>query len=454
MNFGKKILNYKEEILSDLAKIIEIPSVASRGRQEVERALEFVLSRGKEFGLTTENFDNLAGHIKLGNSGKTCGIATHLDVVDGGENWSYDPFTLTRANDRLYGRGVADDKGAAIITLYCLRALKDEGIVGKNTICAIFGTDEETGMTDLEHYFSNQPYPDLSFTPDSNYGICKSEKGILQAEISTDIYDGTVITEFVAGKAVNAVPDIAYALINCSEEEERRLEKLSKQTAGDFTFKNTIDGLVIISNGKAAHACEPEKGFNSATALIDLLFGQFSTNELGSVFEFINKKVGTETNGVSLGIKMRDASSGALTLNIGKVNVTNGKASATIDIRYPASVNGQVILTQLEKGAKQKNVNLKILNHILPLNVDTNSDIIKILSSAYTAITNQEPKLYSTGGGTYARKMGSNSVGFGPVFDNDDSRMHNSDEGLNEDNFWLHAQICLQAIYELSTAEI
>ena len=61
--------------------------------------------------------------------------------------------------------------------------------------------------------------------------------------------------------------------------------------------------------------------------------------------------------------------------------------------------------------------------------------------------------MYSTGGGTYARKLGGNGVAFGPVFPGEDARLHNSNEGINEESFWKHAQICLEAMYRMYTAE-
>ena len=35
---------------------------------------------------------------------------------------------------------------------------------------------------------------------------------------------------------------------------------------------------------------------------------------------------------------------------------------------------------------------------------------------------------------------------FGPVFEGDPSRIHDADEGMTEENFWKHAEICLEAV--------
>ena len=48
--------------------------------------------------------------------------------------------------------------------------------------------------------------------------------------------------------------------------------------------------------------------------------------------------------------------------------------------------------------------------------------------------------------------LGGNGVAFGPAFKNDDVRMHNADESMDKENFFKHAQICLEAMYRMFTA--
>ena len=204
MNFGKKIYDYKADIIADLTELIAIESVTGF-KEPCSQALDWMLKKAESFGLVTKNVDNIAGHAELGTGGKLCGVLSHLDVVPAGNNWDSLPFELSVGDGKMFGRGIADDKGAALINLYCLRALKESGIEGKNTVRAIFGTQEERGMTDMDVYFKSEPVPELSFTPDSNYGICKSEKGIIQLELYADTHDGTTLTQLHSGSAVNAV---------------------------------------------------------------------------------------------------------------------------------------------------------------------------------------------------------------------------------------------------------
>lgn len=450
MEFGEKILKYKEDILRDLKALVGIKSVASQSVEETKDALDFVLKRAEEMGLEVENVDDIAGHVQYGNGGKLCGVLTHLDVVPAGAGWSSDAFELDRRNGRIYGRGVADDKGAAIIALYCLKVLKDEGIVGKNTLRAIFGTREEVGMQDVKTYFSKHPMPDISFTPDSEYGICIAEKGIMQVEISSNYNDGTILNEFRAGNVVNAVPDKAYVLLDCSESDEHQLYRFADAKKDvDFEFKYTIDGMMIIATGKASHACTPQDGVNAAAYLIDLLTSNFGYHGLGSLIGFLDSAVGTETNGNSLGIKMRDRVSGALTLCLSTVEILDNSARATMDIRYPVTMDSDAIFYRIKKAATKEGLNTKILCHHKPLHINEDAQQVRLLESSYKKIVGEMPNLYSTGGGTYARELGGKGVAFGPVFSGDKSNMHDSDESLDEEKFFLHAKVCLQAMYDM-----
>ena len=453
MSFGNKIRDYKEELLKDLDELIRIESVSSEHPDKCVEALEWMLNKAESFGLITKNIDNKAGHAQLGESGKLCATLTHLDVVPASSGWDTNPFELTRKDGRLLGRGVADDKGCALITLYCLRILKECGIEGKNTLRAIFGTDEEVGMTDVAAYFAKEDMPDMSFTPDAEYGICRAEKGILQLELTCERGDAAILTEFKGGSVVNAVADTAYAVINCNENDDHQLMRLADAKNADFDFMYTPDGMKITCKGRAAHACEADKGHNAILDLIDLLSANFSLSSLGNLCSFISTRIRLETDGTSLGMKMRDSQSGALTVCTSTIDINENKERATLDIRYPVTFGGKELIRRVKKAADVENIEVNVLSHAKPLYLDDTRPVISILKEAYSEIMGEEPTMYSTGGGTYARKLGGNGVAFGPVFEGDPSNLHTDNEGLDEENFMKHAEICLEAMYRMFIAD-
>ena len=449
----EKILEYREELFDDLNRLLSIESVDGARDGDCAAALDFILKRAEDFGLTAERVTAKSAHVDLGKGGRLCGVLSHLDVVPAGNNWTVNPYALTERDGRLYGRGVADDKGAALVNLYCLRALKEMGIEGRNTLRAIYGTAEETGMSDMDGYFAQKRLPDLAFTPDSEYGGCYAEKGILQLEVSTPTNEAKVLSQFHAGKAINAVPDLAYVMLDSSGYDEQLLMRLADASEGNFEFNYTIDGLMIISRGKAAHACEPQKGFNAAAALIDLITHAYDVYEIGALSSFIDYAINCETNGRSLGLKMSDAVSGALTVNLGNVHIEGTEARAQFDIRYPVTVNGDYVLRQFRSVAENNHLTVRVLHHDRPLYVEKDSELVRLLADAYKTVTGEDAPLYTTGGGTYARKLGGKGVAFGPNFKDDDIRMHNADESVDKENFLRHMQICFEALYRLYTLE-
>lgn len=459
MQFGGNILKYRDEILRDIGELVKIPSCAVKAKgalpygEKSAQALQWILNRAKELGFDTVNVDNFAGHAEYGQGEQVAAVLTHVDVVPAGDGWTTDPFTATVRDGRLYGRGVADDKGAAVVALYCLKALKDANVPGVRRLRAIFGGGEEVGMEDIAQYLQTQQMPEMAFTPDSDYGICNREKGILHIELSTPTHDGTTLTEFHAGTVANAVPDKAVVLLDCTEAEDHQLMRLADAKEGKFEFSYTIDGLKLTSYGKSSHAMAPEKGFNAATHLIRLLASNFSHVALGTLLCFLDDYINLELKGQSLGIQQKDSHSGPLTVNVGLVDIASNYARAVLDIRYPVTADGEEIVRNISKYAQREGVSVRVLGNNKPLFVREQEPIIGILKQAYRAVTGEDCGLYSTGGGTYARALGGKGVAFGPVFPGQDYRLHNADEFIDIEAFMKHAQICLEAMYLMLTQQ-
>ncbi len=458
MYFGSRIYQYEKELIYNLAKLVAIPSVCTAategypyGKASAD-ALHFVLALAEEMGFETCNVENYAGHAEFGVGEKMSAVMAHVDVVPAGTGWHSEPFMLTQEGDLLFGRGVLDDKGAAMMALYCLKALKDAGIEPRRRLRVIFGAGEEVGMDDLRMYFRREPLPDQGFTPDAEYGICNREKGILQFSLCAAENNGTIIERFEAGTVINAVPSGAQADIFCTEEEAIRLERLCEQTEGSVTVTKHKGGVLLQSVGKAAHAMQPETGINAATHLIELLFRVFTAQQLGNVLTFIHEQIHMQLDGETLGIKQEDLLSGALTCNVGKVQVFQKTAKVSIDIRYPVTADGNAIMEQIRLEAERYNMTLDLHHLNLPLYMDEDTPFILLLKKAYQTVTGQEAKLYATGGGTYARAAEGKCVAFGPLFpDEPDRNMHNANEHIELKRFMKHGEICLQAMYLMVT---
>ena len=464
MLFGHNIDQYFDDMLTDLEAFIAIPSVCDTALGEkpfgrpCRDALDFILNLAKKLGLPTVNVDYYAGEASYGKGESYIDVLTHVDVVPAGEGWESEPYEMIQKGNKLYGRGTADDKGAAIAALYALKALKNAGIEGNYCLRTVFGCGEEIGSDDLDVYYRKRGYPVMGFTPDCSYGICNSEKGILRVDFIAPHSKKSAVRVFQAGLAVNAVPNKAYAEITCSDLQYEALLSLTNGAPGcvDATGISLIreGGTAnITALGKAAHGAEPELGENAASKLIKLLYEVYTPEELGSLFQFAAENIGLEYDGSTLGIRMEDKESGALTFNTGIVKVQDGMDILSADIRYPVTASKEQILMRLNETAAAYQISATEVNHMAPLHVPADSFMISAMSDAYQAVTGKRCHIYSTGGGTYARHAHNAVVAFGPIFpDEPPSNAHGPNEHIELTHYLKHSRICLEAMYRLFTA--
>ncbi|MCH3972319.1 MAG: Sapep family Mn(2+)-dependent dipeptidase [Oscillospiraceae bacterium] len=455
MLFGEHILPYKKQILRDLKELVRIPSVVSSplpGKpfgEESARALQTILKMAGSLGLETKNVGNYAGHAVYGQGSDFADVLCHVDVVPAGDGWETEPFDTTEKDGQLYGRGTADDKGAAVVALYCLKALQDAGVKTKRRIRVIFGAGEEVASNDIATYYASEHLPVFGFTPDSDYGICNREKGILRLDFSGGD-DSTAVRLFTAGDVVNAVPAKAETVVVCSEEQANAFLEMTED-ADNFRCTRTPDGVCIDSEGVASHAMQPQEGVNAAEKLILLLADVLNKEELGSLLCFLDEKVKNEYNGATAGIQQSDEPSGPLTLNLGLVRIGEGTPSAGIDIRYPVTASGDDIFAQMQRISAPYGLTCVRTCENVPLYLPEDSELIRLLKGSYAAVMGEEPTVYATGGGTYARELEGRGVAFGPFFpDEPDRRLHNTNESIDLARFEQHAQICMQAMYDMA----
>ena len=457
--FGQIIHNYEAEIFSTLEELIAIPSVADSSKGEpgspfgadAKKALAFILQKAEAMGFSVKNADGYAGHAEYDSgSGGTAAVLGHVDVVPAGTGWNTDPYKMTEKDGLLFGRGVLDDKGACVVALYCMKALKDHGVKGRRKIRCIFGSGEEIGMLDMPHYFAEEPLPDLAFTPDGDYGICNREKGILRFSVSHK-NDSPFIHSFHSGEVANAVPDRAVAEISCTKEQAERLRREAEARKEPCTvlFDEKTQTAEPLMEGRAAHAREPENGRNAAAHLIRLLGKVFGEEALGSLFRFFSQTVNLDTTGEGFGIAQRDEPSGSLTFNTGMVHMET-EGAITFDIRYPVTTDGEALIETLRTFCEDHQMKFDLGDHMVPLYAKEDSELVSVLKDAYRAVTGEEALLYSTGGGSYARCIPGRCVAFGPLFPGEPERnIHQANEHVDKALFLKHAEICLEAMYRM-----
>ena len=158
-----------KSILKQFAEFVSIQSVSTdkNRNNEILKAVEFLKREIKSLGFQVNIYQKngcppliIAKKIVSQNT-RTIGIYAHYDVQpeDPIRQWKSPPFKLTQKNGKLFGRGVADDKGHIIQTLIAINQLIDAKKLNNNIIL-IFEGEEEVGSQNFEKLI-NQAKKDL-----------------------------------------------------------------------------------------------------------------------------------------------------------------------------------------------------------------------------------------------------------------------------------------------------
>jgi amidohydrolase len=145
-----------KKLLSDFISIQSVSTDPTRYDQ-ILKAVDFLTKEIKTLGFEVniyqeENCSPLVVAKKfVSSNSKTIGIYAHYDVQpeDPAGLWENPPFKLTFKNGKLYGRGVADDKGHIIQTLVAINQLINKKKLNNN-IVLIFEGEEEVGSKNFE----------------------------------------------------------------------------------------------------------------------------------------------------------------------------------------------------------------------------------------------------------------------------------------------------------------
>ncbi|TFG94039.1 M20/M25/M40 family metallo-hydrolase, partial [Candidatus Thorarchaeota archaeon] len=120
-----------------------------------------------EAGLEVEIFDSMHDGIPQPNIVATMDVGakttvllcTHYDIVPPGdvEDWKYPPFELTMKKDRIYGRGVSDNKGNIVAAVSAAKELIKKGSSKVNWKILISPNEEIGGEYGIDYLMNGPP---------------------------------------------------------------------------------------------------------------------------------------------------------------------------------------------------------------------------------------------------------------------------------------------------------
>ena len=173
-----------EDVVADIRTLVKIESVEDLEHAEPGKpwgpaandalvAAEKIASR---LGLEVTDLDGYIGYGDLpGVSEDYIATIAHTDIVPLGLGWTFPALDVTRKDGYLIGRGVLDDKGPFVLSLYAAhffaRQVEATGRKLPYTLRCIIGNNEETAMADVKHYLKRCPEPLFCFSPDADFPL-------------------------------------------------------------------------------------------------------------------------------------------------------------------------------------------------------------------------------------------------------------------------------------------
>ncbi|MBO5851283.1 MAG: Sapep family Mn(2+)-dependent dipeptidase, partial [Clostridia bacterium] len=336
--------------------------------------------------------------------------------------WIYPPYSATEVDGKIYGRGIVDDKAPAVLCLYALKELKDNGFIPSKKIKLILGCDEESGWECIEHYNKVAVMPNVGFSPDGDFPVIYAEKGIFHIEFSFEY--NSRIKKLSGGERVNMVCDYATASIDLLSNSE--IETLTK--LGLKVEENTISAY-----GKSAHGSTPDKGDN---AMKKLFYGL-------EKLDLIESKVYNSLFDVSSVFNEVKDETGNLTYSPDVCFISDNQIKVQVDIRYPATYS----LNQISNLVSSLG-NYQILHEQPPIISQKDGELVQTLLSIYNEEFEVLESPIAIGGGTYARAL-KQGVAFGPSFMSE-SVCHEPNEYMSITNMQKCYNVYLKAIKSLS----
>ncbi|GGP07713.1 Sapep family Mn(2+)-dependent dipeptidase [Oceanobacillus neutriphilus] len=459
--YQEKLQFYEEQLMEDLADLVAIRSVRDEETKQpgapfgkdIRNIFDRMAAISERDDFKSSDFDGYAMHVEHGDGKEIIGILAHLDIVPEGEkkDWLFDPFTLTRHGEYLYGRGVNDDKAPALAAYYALKILRDLDFEFNRKVRIILGGAEETTWECMDHYFKHNTQPMMAFSPDGDFPIVHGEKGVLQ---------GTFFQQIDSAAA--AYP---HNLIEIESEKQRgficeRLRVIFESTYPmelkdllESAEETVIAGSYVIAfyKGDKALSRNPHKGENALFRFSkDLIAMENANGSLLKLRKLLMNYFFNDIHGKKLGLFSEDSEMGVTTFSIPYLLFQNNKLEIGFDYRYPKGQTMEKAKKKLDIFCEKNKLNFTIYKAFNPLYIQQESQLIQTLQRAYKNITGNTPECITKGGISYSRAL-QNCVAFGPTFPGDIPNTHKPNERIKLQTLHKAIMIYCETVRLLAT---
>ena len=155
------IESHQQAFVDDLADLLRIASVSadSSHAADVRKAAEWMVTRFKHLGLTTELIETAGHPLVVAESPPVPGkpvvlVYGHYDVQppDPLDEWTTPPFEPSIRHGNIYARGATDDKGQMLTHVKSVEAWIRSGQPLPLQVKFLIEGEEEVGSANLEPF--------------------------------------------------------------------------------------------------------------------------------------------------------------------------------------------------------------------------------------------------------------------------------------------------------------
>ena len=190
---GPKRQDPTTEIISYLKELISISTAYPPG--DTSQIANYLSDTLTEMGYATETHARAPGMdnvvARMGSGSPSLVFNVHVDTVDAGDLslWSHPPLEANIEDGQVFGLGSANCKGSGAVQLWLANEIARRGGPVKGTVIFTFVTDEESlgpnGMCFLREQGIVKPDMLLLGAPTDN-SLITTERGVLWVEVRTN----------------------------------------------------------------------------------------------------------------------------------------------------------------------------------------------------------------------------------------------------------------------------
>ncbi|MBM6775104.1 Sapep family Mn(2+)-dependent dipeptidase [Olsenella profusa] len=454
-----------EDVVADIARLVRHESVEDLSAAELGKpwgpasnaALVEAEDMAARLSLEVTDVEGYLGFADVpGASGPDRYIATiaHTDIVPLGLGWHFPPLEVTRKDGYLVGRGVQDDKGPFVVSLYAAHFFARRASAGLElpyTLRCIIGNNEETGMGDVPRYLGRYPEPLFCFSPDADFPLICGEKGLYSGRFTSGVVAGEKIVELDGGTSSNAIPGNAVAVVRADAGSLPAAERIAVEGAGEGLARVTATGV-------GGHASMPAGTVNAIGVLARYLLANDLAGAGERTFLELLARLTEDTDGTATGIAASDDKFGALTCIAGTVRTVDGRFVQTVDSRFPTTTSAEAITERLSSVAAEYGCAFEQTSGEEPFYISPDSPEIRVLLSTYEEYAGRPAKAFTIGGGTYARHF-KRACAFGPHDPSEKTpdwvgMEHGPDEAVSEESLRRALKIYIVSIARLMELDL